>query len=964
MKTKKKVVLALLSLSCVAAGAFGLAACGGGDDRDASIVNVYNQYVAYAESNGETPMTYEVWLNSIKGQKGDQGAPGEAGKSAYELYRENFLKNNPNGTPMSESAWIASLTGKNGKGVEKIELNANQTKLVVTYTDGSSEEVDLPEALVHVHEYDSNYVTVLAPTETADGLGYLTCQTEGCGHNELLVIKPYEVTVLLADGKTPAADASVTLNGVTVKTNASGVAKFKDLKLGEYDLSVTKSGYTFLDSIKTSISIHEYKVILAEELNPDADFGNDITPGSEVGDKKLFHLSAEYTEDGFGGWTLCDVYLEGASNGYSKFKLTFNEEYGDFVYWEGSTQNFRGDIEDDGVVEFVVAPGETVSLQMTVNMGLQEKVYDYAFTVERATPPKDGEKDAPIAVSLEEEISCTAQANEEVYFKVSTENGKLYGFELGEGVTLIALGGNKNSDGTLITSEDLTVESKTYVYYLKAKSADGNISFKMKRVYREGEQGNPSTLTLGTVQYAKVNFSQRIYNVWFKYTVTAEKAYTLDVLSGYYDFDVYKGDNPFDAKLVQSGINSKMYISTLTEGTYYFVMNTECTFVLKEYDAATDGGYSKEYPKEITDGTLELTGTSDMYFKYIVPKSGMFAMTALKVDDSYVSSFTVYSDSDFSTKLFGHFDTNKNVEVTEGQVLYFTARAGYVGDTHTITFGTYDVSEEVENVLIVKDDDGNVLNGITVTVYETNESGAQVEKCTAVTDTDGKVSFNLIAGDKYTVTLDFGENASDYMAFANVKLEKTYVACELNLTVKKLREFTFNVKLGAAAAGAGITVSYNGYSAQSDESGAVTLKMPNPARYQDYSVSVSNIPEGYEFATRTYLREGVYVYDLVLTTKPVTITLTGATTTVEVKAGVVYSFVNKAVDMTISVTNGHLVTLNSNNGFNINGLDVKFGSLENSSDDGVGYTMIEYYPYGTETLTVVFSEDATLTISY
>ena len=57
---------------------------------------------------------------------------------------------------MSESAWIASLTGKNGKGVEKIELNANQTKLVVTYTDGSSEEVDLPEALVHVHEYDSN----------------------------------------------------------------------------------------------------------------------------------------------------------------------------------------------------------------------------------------------------------------------------------------------------------------------------------------------------------------------------------------------------------------------------------------------------------------------------------------------------------------------------------------------------------------------------------------------------------------------------------------------------------------------------------------------------------------------------------------------------------------------------------------------------------------------------------------
>lgn len=76
MKTKKKVVLALLSLSCVAAGAFGLAACGGGDDRDASIVNVYNQYVAYAESNGETPMTYEVWLNSqSKGKKATRALP-------------------------------------------------------------------------------------------------------------------------------------------------------------------------------------------------------------------------------------------------------------------------------------------------------------------------------------------------------------------------------------------------------------------------------------------------------------------------------------------------------------------------------------------------------------------------------------------------------------------------------------------------------------------------------------------------------------------------------------------------------------------------------------------------------------------------------------------------------------------------------------------------------------------------
>ena len=70
------IVLIVSSLLSVAVG------CGGnGDQGDGNedIVAIYNTYVAYAESNGETPLSYEAWLASIKGEKGDTGATGPEG---------------------------------------------------------------------------------------------------------------------------------------------------------------------------------------------------------------------------------------------------------------------------------------------------------------------------------------------------------------------------------------------------------------------------------------------------------------------------------------------------------------------------------------------------------------------------------------------------------------------------------------------------------------------------------------------------------------------------------------------------------------------------------------------------------------------------------------------------------------------------------------------------------------------
>ena len=107
----RKILTWLLATLCVGALSFG-AACGesgatsgnnGGQAQPSEIQAVYAQYVAYAEGKGETPLLYEAWLASIKGEKGDQGV-----------------------------------------GIEKVEYDKDGN-LVITLTDGSKQTVAMPE---------------------------------------------------------------------------------------------------------------------------------------------------------------------------------------------------------------------------------------------------------------------------------------------------------------------------------------------------------------------------------------------------------------------------------------------------------------------------------------------------------------------------------------------------------------------------------------------------------------------------------------------------------------------------------------------------------------------------------------------------------------------------------------------------------------------------------------------------
>lgn len=82
---KKKILTVILSVICVVCFSLFFMGCNNdnGDENsnnNEQIVAIYNTYVAYAEENGKTPLSYEDWLTSIKGEKGDKGDSGTNGQ--------------------------------------------------------------------------------------------------------------------------------------------------------------------------------------------------------------------------------------------------------------------------------------------------------------------------------------------------------------------------------------------------------------------------------------------------------------------------------------------------------------------------------------------------------------------------------------------------------------------------------------------------------------------------------------------------------------------------------------------------------------------------------------------------------------------------------------------------------------------------------------------------------------------
>ncbi len=241
MKTRKKLLIALLSATCITAGAFGLAAC---KDKTSDVdQRIMAAYELYAEAAGDGAMTYAEWLASIKGQQGEPGKDGAngtdgtdgkdgvdgstwlfgevapaatAGKTGdfyldtktFDIYLKSSTgwekkgnikgadgedgadgENGAPGTPGDPGT--PGAPGIDGVGIANIRLIGNVLKIFFTDPAKAPVELELPEELFHVHEY-GDPVTVLEPTLEQYGLAFKKCTLDGCTHNELVVLPNLE----------------------------------------------------------------------------------------------------------------------------------------------------------------------------------------------------------------------------------------------------------------------------------------------------------------------------------------------------------------------------------------------------------------------------------------------------------------------------------------------------------------------------------------------------------------------------------------------------------------------------------------------------------------------------------------------------------------------------------------------------------------------------------------------------
>ena len=196
----KKILMVVLSIICVTCFSLFFIGCNNENDNDNAnnndqIVEIYNTYVAYAESNGATPLSYEDWLASIKGEKGDTGANGQDGKDGQDgitptieiidgywyINGENSgVKaegkdgvngtNGTNGTtPTIEiinSYWYINgentgvkaegkdgINGTNGVGIKSVDFDEEGRLVIILTDDTVLPTIEMPEKEEHIHSF-------------------------------------------------------------------------------------------------------------------------------------------------------------------------------------------------------------------------------------------------------------------------------------------------------------------------------------------------------------------------------------------------------------------------------------------------------------------------------------------------------------------------------------------------------------------------------------------------------------------------------------------------------------------------------------------------------------------------------------------------------------------------------------------------------------------------------------------
>ncbi len=168
-----KLLLLLLTLCCAIVLLFGLAACSETKGIASAVVN----------DNGELVITYTDGTSDNlgvvvgeKGDKGEQGEQGPQGDKGEQGPQGDKGEQGPQGDKGEQ--------GEDGRGISKVEFSADGTKLVITYTDNTTQEIAIPAYGTQCSHEKVECLVFKEHTKEVAGTYLLVC--EDCGYSEVL----------------------------------------------------------------------------------------------------------------------------------------------------------------------------------------------------------------------------------------------------------------------------------------------------------------------------------------------------------------------------------------------------------------------------------------------------------------------------------------------------------------------------------------------------------------------------------------------------------------------------------------------------------------------------------------------------------------------------------------------------------------------------------------------------------
>ncbi len=422
---KKKLIALVMSVACCFTAV--VAGCKKPEENNNSTqYSEYSLYLTYAAQQNITPLSYEEWLASIKGEKGDTGAKGE--------------------------------NGADGKGIVKMEINA-QGNLIVYYTDAPETAVDLGKVKGESTSGGTGTQGPAGPVGPAGrGVELMTINSEG----HLIVYYTDAPSVPVDLGKVVGEDGAAGsggsgssgpqwFNGTTSPLNAQGSNGDYYIDTDDFVLYLKKSGEwtVLLQKFGGKDNTKYYKNLFNMNDADNTKGGMVKDSDGSIQSTTASLMATHYIPVEAGKAYLYNVLTKMASNigsGYVNiFFYDANKEYlgkdtggkkqASIFDNNGTTENTNAHKEDD--ILRIVAPAEAFYTRFTISTdyiggfmfvedcGITDKEWPYQFVEYGTKLAIPGTEDTSGGGLTDAEKQLLAQSNPLYMKKVGWEGDSL-----------------------------------------------------------------------------------------------------------------------------------------------------------------------------------------------------------------------------------------------------------------------------------------------------------------------------------------------------------------------------------------------------------------------------------------------------------------------------------------------------------------------------------------------------------